>query len=79
MTFLLPSSSWLLKLPIDDDDNDYDDDKVESDNAIITLPTQDVFLPSSWLAGGVRNKVSLSSCITEASWVGPYTKVMASL
>ena len=60
------------------DADDSNDDDVESDDAIITLPTQDVFLPSLWQAVGVRNKVSLSLCITEASWVVPFTKVMAS-
>ena len=60
------------------DADDSDDDDVESDDAIITLPTQNVFLPSLWQVVGVRNKVSLSLCITEASWVVPFTKVMAS-
>ena len=60
------------------DDDDNNDDDVESDNAIIILPTQDVFLPSSRQAVGVRNKVSLSLCITDASWVVPCTKVLAS-
>ena len=32
MTFLLPSSSWLLKHPHDDDDDDSDDDDDGNDH-----------------------------------------------